>query len=70
MRAGHFQFDLPVNTRNCGIFFEYGRQGRGCRGRSGQGHARPASQAAGPAEAGEESGIEARVRVKARAHGA
>ena len=19
MRAGHFQFDLPVNTRNCGI---------------------------------------------------
>ena len=20
MRAGHFQFDLPVNTRNCGIF--------------------------------------------------
>ena len=32
MRAGHFQFDLPVNTRNCGIFFEYGRQGRGCRG--------------------------------------
>ena len=20
MRAGHFQFDLPVNTRNCGMF--------------------------------------------------